>query len=303
MTMIKKTYTICSTAFVSIVLFGMLRDPLNIMPQAFVAYHEAKISLYRICSLLDINNINSNTDDNDDDTAQASYNIHHRSYEEQGKVGFIGGALEIDLDYQQNSAIPPSFNGNNNNRNISITVPTFDFPIGKLSIIIGPTNSGKTVLLNTLLGENSMAFSGKSILPSRFLSSSPQANFMKDIHNPGLSMFKVAYVPQIPWLETGNIRNNILFWEPWNDARYRLVLHQCDLIRDLMGFENGDLTPIGENGQNLPGNNISNNNNGEDDGEDEGEDGKCICKFNHYFLFHRNHKKKNIFSTCYIFKR
>ncbi|CAO3611821.1 unnamed protein product [Cunninghamella echinulata] len=251
-TLVQKNKLDASTAFVSVVLFGMLRDPLNIMPQAFVAYHEAKISLYRMCCLMDINNTNDDTESVDNTTAQASYNIHHRSYEEQGKVGFIGGTLEIDLDHQQILISPQSTSSNNRNSssNLSIIIPTFDFPIGKLSVIVGPNNSGKTTLLNTLLGENKLNFNGRAILPSRYLSS-PQANYMKDIHNPTLFMFKVAYVPQTPWLETGNIRNNILFCEPWNDARYRLVLHQCDLIRDLMCFENGDLTPVGENGQNI----------------------------------------------------
>ncbi|KAM3589807.1 hypothetical protein VKS41_000661 [Umbelopsis sp. WA50703] len=41
-----------STAFVSIVLFGMIRDPLNVIPEAYMSYIDAKVSLTRISDFL-----------------------------------------------------------------------------------------------------------------------------------------------------------------------------------------------------------------------------------------------------------
>ncbi|KAG1081220.1 hypothetical protein G6F42_023026 [Rhizopus arrhizus] len=55
-------------------------------------------------------------------------------------------------------------------------------------------------------------------------------------------MPRVAYVAQTAWIEHGTLRENILFSEPWDDTRYRAVLHQCDLLRDLSLLDNGDLT-------------------------------------------------------------
>ena len=51
---------------------------------------------------------------------------------------------------------------------------------------------------------------------------------------------------QTAWIEHTTVRENILFSESWDDARYRTVLHQCDLLRDLSLFENGDLTVVGD---------------------------------------------------------
>jgi ABC-type multidrug transport system fused ATPase/permease subunit len=55
------------------------------------------------------------------------------------------------------------------------------------------------------------------------------------------------------WIENGTVRENILFSETWDDTRYRAVLHQCDLLRDLSMLENGDLTQIGERGTIIAG--------------------------------------------------
>ncbi|CAO3590539.1 unnamed protein product [Absidia cylindrospora] len=277
-----------STAFVSVVLFGMLRDPLNIMPQAFMAYHESRASLDRIYTFLysadhmniventhnnssSSNNNNNNSSSNNDsdrnnnhdnDTVNqptsSFYNVHHRSYEEQVKVGFVGGIFKLGVDqpkhqgtheYHQHNhhyrtgSLPPHESANH----LTMSVPTFDFPPGELSIITGPSAIGKTRLLHALLGEEKEAFHGQSILPSRFLTLG-HAAVVRDQFNPSLSLLKVAYVSQVPWLESGTIRANILFWEQWDDVRYRSVLHQCDLIKDLSLLENGDLTQVGENG-------------------------------------------------------
>ncbi|KAI9346242.1 ABC transporter type 1, transmembrane domain-containing protein [Obelidium mucronatum] len=89
------------------------------------------------------------------------------------------------------------------------------FPLGKLSIVTGSTGSGKTTLLLSLLG--------------------------------------VAYVAQTAFLLNATIRDNILFGNPYDEARYKSVIEACALVRDLEILEGGDLTEIGEKGINMSG--------------------------------------------------
>ncbi|KAJ3103158.1 hypothetical protein HDU97_010366, partial [Phlyctochytrium planicorne] len=63
----------------------------------------------------------------------------------------------------------------------------------------------------------------------------------------------IAYVPQVAWLINASIRENIIFGQPLDAARYRRVIKACCLERDLELLEGGDLTEIGEKGINLSG--------------------------------------------------
>lgn len=109
-------------------------------------------------------------------------------------------------------------------RNINL-----EFPVG-LTVVCGKVAAGKTALLQALLGELEW-LEGDVILP-------------KDT---------VGYCAQSPWLQSMNIRENILFTSPYEEARYRKTLEACALTQDLAAFKNGDLTNIGENGIGLSG--------------------------------------------------
>ncbi|KAJ3033391.1 hypothetical protein HDV00_006388 [Rhizophlyctis rosea] len=118
------------------------------------------------------------------------------------------------------------------------------FPTGGLSVICGPTGSGKTSLVLALLGEmkrlqGTISLGDASYSPTRLSTST---------HKKG-----VAYVAQTAWLMNGTIKANILFGRPEDPARYAAVLHACALTRDLQTLPGGDLTEIGEKGINLSG--------------------------------------------------
>lgn len=49
------------------------------------------------------------------------------------------------------------------------------------------------------------------------------------------------------------IKDNIVFGEPYDETRYRQVIHACGLTTDLTLFEDGDQTEIGEKGITLSG--------------------------------------------------
>lgn len=106
---------------------------------------------------------------------------------------------------------------------------SLSFPEG-LSVVCGEVASGKTALLQALLGELDM-LDGKLTVPRE----------------------PVGYCSQTPWLQSMSIRDNILFSATYEDERYKDVLDACALTPDLLEFKAGDLSFIGENGIGLSG--------------------------------------------------
>lgn len=105
------------------------------------------------------------------------------------------------------------------------------FPRNKLSIVIGPTGSGKSSLISALLGELSLNKGSYNLPRSK----------------------GVSYVSQVPWLRNATIRDNILFDYPYIEERYKKVIQACGLLTDLQSFVASDLTEIGEKGVTLSG--------------------------------------------------
>ena len=106
---------------------------------------------------------------------------------------------------------------------------TLDFPSG-LTVIIGEVASGKTALLQAILGEMDTR-SGRVIQPKGM----------------------VGYCAQSPWIQSMSIRDNILFSSPLEEERYNKVLNACALTVDINSFKDRDLSLIGENGIGLSG--------------------------------------------------
>jgi ABC-type multidrug transport system fused ATPase/permease subunit len=99
-----------------------------------------------------------------------------------------------------------------------------------LTIVVGKVGAGKTALLQSILGELDLK-SGNAVVPNKMM----------------------GYCAQTPWLQSMSIRDNILFFTPYNESRYREVLDACELLPDMATFTNGDLSAIGENGIGLSG--------------------------------------------------
>lgn len=62
-----------------------------------------------------------------------------------------------------------------------------------------------------------------------------------------------AYVPQSAWMQTGTVRDNILFGKEMNRGFYENVLEACALNRDIKMWVDGDLSAVEERGMNLSG--------------------------------------------------
>ncbi|TFA98005.1 ATP-dependent bile acid permease [Trichoderma ghanense] len=105
----------------------------------------------------------------------------------------------------------------------------FKFTKG-LTVIRGKVGSGKSSLLLAALNEMEL-HEGDLIRPD----------------------VPVAYTQQLPWLQNKTIRENIVFHQPFDSARYQRVLHACALLPDLASLPDGDQTKLEEGGIGLSG--------------------------------------------------
>lgn len=105
----------------------------------------------------------------------------------------------------------------------------FDIPKGKLCAVVGSVGSGKSSLLQALLGEMRRT-SGSVTLNGR-----------------------VSYAAQSAWIQGASIRDNILFGRSFDATRYWKVIEDAALTADLALFADGDLTEVGEKGISLSG--------------------------------------------------
>ncbi|KAF9104630.1 hypothetical protein BGX29_001523 [Mortierella sp. GBA35] len=109
-------------------------------------------------------------------------------------------------------------------KNIDLKIPR-----GQLVAIVGAVGSGKSSLLNALVGE------------------------MKK--TSGIMSYggTIGYCPQSAWIQNATVKDNILFGLPLDEARYQRVVKDCALERDIQILPDGDQTEIGERGINLSG--------------------------------------------------
>ncbi|KAL0059597.1 hypothetical protein AAF712_013648 [Marasmius tenuissimus] len=118
---------------------------------------------------------------------------------------------------------------------LAVDQETLTFKKGGFNLIVGPTGSGKTSFLMALLGEMHYI----PVAQDSYVSL-PRAG-------------GVAFAAQESWVSNETIRQNIIFGSAFDPARYKKVLHQCALERDLTLFEAGDQTEVGEKGITLSG--------------------------------------------------
>ncbi|KXN88203.1 ATP-binding cassette transporter abc4 [Leucoagaricus sp. SymC.cos] len=104
-----------------------------------------------------------------------------------------------------------------------------------LTLVVGPTGCGKTSLLMALLGE-------------MYLVSTTASSQIESPHK-----YCIAYAAQDSWIQSGTVKQNILFGSRYDEERYQQVISQCGLRQDLALWPNGDLTRIGERGLTLSG--------------------------------------------------
>ncbi|EJU01834.1 hypothetical protein DACRYDRAFT_22209 [Dacryopinax primogenitus] len=102
-------------------------------------------------------------------------------------------------------------------------------PRGSFIAIVGKVGSGKSSLLQALIGE------------------------MRRTRGHVVYGGSTAYVPQAAWIINATLRDNVTFGKPDDAEKFDAVCHACALTADLDMLPNGEMTEIGEKGINLSG--------------------------------------------------
>ncbi|KAK4754038.1 hypothetical protein SAY87_002142 [Trapa incisa] len=105
----------------------------------------------------------------------------------------------------------------------------FEAKIGQKVAVCGPVGAGKSSLLYAILGEIAKTSGTVKVNGS------------------------IAYVSQSSWIQSGTVRDNILFGKPMDKDRYEMAVKSCALDKDIGSFDHGDLTEIGQRGINMSG--------------------------------------------------
>ncbi|CUA69534.1 ATP-dependent bile acid permease [Saccharomyces cerevisiae S288c] [Rhizoctonia solani] len=222
-----------SVAFTSIALFNMLKNPLNIIPQWIVTTMQAGVSLSRIAAFL--------SEEEVPDVVSSLKGSPQLAAAQGDQLRIVDGSFVWNSSVIQSaeglsqSTRTLSFEDNFSDDESEIRFELLDIdlaiPEGKLTLVTGPTASGKSALLMALLGEMTQ-IGGELYLPKAG---------------------GISFAAQSSWLEHKSIKDNILFGTPYDEERYNLVLECCALKPDLDIFEDGDLTEIGARGVSLSG--------------------------------------------------
>ncbi|TFK93706.1 P-loop containing nucleoside triphosphate hydrolase protein [Polyporus arcularius HHB13444] len=213
-TVVAKERLTVAVAFTAIALFSYLQGPMMELPEQVRAMLHAYVSMQRIEKFL--------AEPEVPDWATSLKREAQTSSSAEAEVGFENATFEWDIATDD---APSRF-----------TLGPLDikFPPGRLSLVSGPTGSGKSALLVAMLGEM-YCTSGRVLLNK--------------------AGHQVAYCAQNPWLEHATVRDNIIYnaGYGYDEARYRAVIEACALEKDFEIFPAGDMTEIGEKGITLSG--------------------------------------------------
>ncbi|KAL0954603.1 hypothetical protein HGRIS_003563 [Hohenbuehelia grisea] len=220
------TYTLTTDGFdvavifASLSLFQLLRQPMMFLPRSLSAISDARNALERLSTIFHadiMDEIPFETDPDQEDALlvkDATFQWESNSgIKDEGK-GSQAAASDDSLDSLQ------SFQVNDINLRVSR---------GTLVAIVGRVGSGKSSLLQGIIGE------------------------MRKIHGSISFGGRIAYCPQVAWIQNATLRDNILFGQPFDEGRYWQAIEDACLATDLLVLPDGDLTEIGEKGINLSG--------------------------------------------------
>nr|XP_014086911.1 multidrug resistance-associated protein 1 isoform X4 [Bactrocera oleae] len=183
--------------FVSLSLFNILRFPLIMLPMLITNMVQTQVSVKRINKFMNSEELDPNSVQHDPKEAEPMI---------IRKGAFSWGDGEQTL------------------KNIDLTVKK-----GTLCAVVGTVGSGKSSLIQALLGE------------------------MDKLSGRVNTVGSIAYVPQQAWIQNATLRDNILFGLEYDRKRYNRVIDACALRSDIDMLSAGDQTEIGEKGINLSG--------------------------------------------------
>ncbi|KAG9061585.1 hypothetical protein KI688_007164 [Linnemannia hyalina] len=198
--------------FPALAYYAVIRVPLSIVPNCYTSATDAYVAIKRLEEFLLSEDGPADTLSAIDETAE-----HALVMED---ADFIWETLSETKDDEIQNA----------QKNVPyLNKVNLKIPRGSLVAIVGPVGSGKSSLLQAMIGTMTQS-SGRIVRGSA-----------------------ISYASQTPWIQNASIRDNILFDRPFDDKLYWRVVRACCLLQDLDSFPARDLTEIGERGVNLSG--------------------------------------------------
>ncbi|KAG0298892.1 Multidrug resistance-associated protein 1 [Linnemannia gamsii] len=223
--------------FVSITLFGMLKNPISTLTETTSATVRIIVSTSRIQQFLlreetEYDAIVRELDESKRPFEEPSIVVQDATFSWSKKSELVGldnaenqddadetqGLLQESQDSESTGIQRPTL------QNISLSVKS-----GSLVAIVGRVGQGKSSLLSALIGE------------------------MYKFHGFAKTVGRIAYVPQQSWILNATLRDNILFGLEYDQGRYERIIAASGLEPDLVMLPAGDQTEIGERGINLSG--------------------------------------------------
>lgn len=189
--------------FSALMYFNYLRPPLVLLPQALSAGADALNAMHRLSTVFEAEVLETQVVINYN--LKAAVNVEHASF----CWATIQDPSTEDESHSEESRAEP----------FAIRELSMSIPRGQLVAIVGPVGSGKSSLLQGLLGEmrsiGAVEFGGR-----------------------------LGYCQQSSFIQNATIRSNILFGQPWDEARYWRAIDAASLAQDLEILADGDMTEV-----------------------------------------------------------
>jgi ABC-type multidrug transport system fused ATPase/permease subunit len=240
--------------FTSLTLFQLLRLPLMFLPMSFSAIADAQNAIGRISLVFEAELLQDTKVI--EEGLENAIEVEHCEFTWDGpppedkkpekakglkarmkaarkakKDGKPAPVAVPGVSGAETPAIPPTPGtpGEEEERVFKLHDINMVIPRGKLVAIVGPVGTGKTSLLEGIIGEmrrtaGTVKFGGS-----------------------------VGYCPQSAWIQNATIRQNITFGRPFEEGRYWAAVKASCLEPDLDMLPHGDMTEVGEKGISLSG--------------------------------------------------
>lgn len=190
--------------FTSLSLFNLLSFPLAVFPMTITNIVEAQVAISRLTKFLTATELQK-------DAVQYSNSTS-------------GGNVSI-----KNGTFLWTKSNNSENYKVALSQINLDVSKGDLDCIVGKVGSGKSSIIQAILGD------------------------LYRLEGEVKVNGNIAYVSQVPWIMNATVRENILFGHKYDPEFYATVLEACALAVDMKILPKGDKTEVGEKGISLSG--------------------------------------------------
>ncbi|KAH3663902.1 hypothetical protein WICMUC_005892 [Wickerhamomyces mucosus] len=190
--------------FPALTLFNLLSFPLAVIPMAIASWVEAQVAIGRLSSFL--------TSDELQTDAVTFLPKGENKGDDSVKVTKGTFLWQRKPDYK-----------------VALANVNFLAKKGDLACIVGKVGSGKSALIQSILGD------------------------LRRIDGSVTIHGNIAYVAQVPWIMNGTVKENIIFGHKFDPIFYEKTVKACALTIDFAILKDGDQTLVGEKGISLSG--------------------------------------------------